>query len=250
MSNSRESGKGAARRPARCAMRRLTAAVSAVVMLVTFGVAAGAFADDVVGTPELTPDVTVNAQSSISPNITSSAPAQETTTVPTPPAELSSADASASNAASSPTADTAATQPAPAAVAAANCSAVTTWTELKECVEGATADATVTITASVTDVPSDVSIIVPSHKITIVTAIPANTDGTVPAAIRPAGNVTGDSLFIINQGASLAIGSDANDKFAYSGTAAAVAVRRFATVNNGGVLTVNAGTFEYITVGG
>ena len=131
-----------------------------------------------------------------------------------------------------------------APAATGDCAAVTDWATLKNCVETGTDDVTVTITAPITAAKGE-SIIV-TRNVTLTSTV---TEGT---SLKPADGDTGDSLFTIGDTngkiGSLTIGANADEKFSYSGTAAAPIARRFVTVRKGSTLTINGGTFSYLDI--
>lgn len=149
-----------------------------------------------------------------------------------------------------PSADTSNTaQPnsnaAPAATG--DCAAVTDWATLKNCIETGTGDVTVTITDPITAVKGE-SIAV-TRNVTLISRIPLNSDNMNPSAFQFNNGDNSGSVFTINAGGHLTIGYTTDDNaFTYAGTETAPIARRFAQVNKNGALTINGGTFQYITI--
>ncbi|MBT1170735.1 prealbumin-like fold domain-containing protein [Bifidobacterium sp. SO4] len=115
----------------------------------------------------------------------------------------------------------------------ANCDNVQDWSTLAGCVTNGQSGL-VTITKTI-DVPAGGAVAVSQGNV-ILTA----TTGNQPALTATATSGNLDAFFVVNNGATLTVGQDANDGgFSYKN-----GNRWFAYVNTGGTLTVNNGTFD------
>lgn len=201
-----------------------------------------ALADDPIPTLPDAPTTstqTPNSGQSAAPDATSAntSSLQSTTTV-----DATTSSNAPQNDANSDTSQT------PAATVDAEC-APAKWQVLKACIEGATGDTLVTITAPITVAKGD-SIAIDGKNITLTSTIPANEKGERPSALSLVDGDNVDSLFTVSNSGSLTIGKDATDaSFVYSGTEDKPLTRRFATVNDDkSSFTVNNGAFRYLRV--
>ncbi|WP_165782821.1 SpaA isopeptide-forming pilin-related protein [Bifidobacterium margollesii] len=143
--------------------------------------------------------------------------------------------------------DSAGTGDAPAAApAAANCQAVTTWADLKSCIEDAAKDANVSIVITKPIVAAAGGSITIDNKTVAITSTvdPATGSALASAAGDPS---TAGALFTVRNGGSLALGQEndaAGTSFSYAGTEAAPLTRRLVKLESGAKLTINGGKFS------
>nr|WP_181162352.1 hypothetical protein [Bifidobacterium sp. UTBIF-68] len=124
----------------------------------------------------------------------------------------------------------------PVTDAGVDCSAVTDWTMLSQCLSATKTGGLVTITTTVT---------VPDGAQTAIST-PITLTATTGAATSIETTTPGDTFFVVEKGGSLTIGKDTTDNgFSYKN-----GKRYFAYVEKGGSLTVNNGTFSGIDVTG
>ncbi|KFI46090.1 hypothetical protein [Bifidobacterium biavatii] len=121
------------------------------------------------------------------------------------------------------------------------CDDVQTWAKLVECAGNTAQDTIVTVTAPIV-ADKDATV-----NVTKTIGLTTKLDGPTPVLTSADGDTTGQ-LFDVKSGGKLIVGADANDKFTYGGTKDKTATRRFARIEENGVMQVNGGTFRYLTV--